>query len=435
MGWPIALAAASGLLSFVADWPPSGLVFLQLVALVPWLVAARDRTAREHVLLACVLGLAFTIPRAIVVHGLSLAVPHAIALAVYVGALHVAWGLAAFGAGRLRPALGAVALAGALATIGWLDSLLPMWGTGQSMARPWVAHPSFIRCVATFGVPGFTFVVVAAQALAVAWARSRTRGPIVALAGILAVVASLDCLAPSARSAPHPAVSGTLRVAAIGWANDDASATFDDLVARASAAGARLVVSPEAVVDVARGERAAFESRFGELARRHGVHLAVGYLDGDRNENRLAFFGPTGALEGDYAKTHPVPLERSRAGDGRIVVVDVDGVRVGGMICHDDDFSDLARAYAAARVEIVVVPTYEWSPWVAPYHAQNDALRTVEARYAVVRAVARGTSAVVAPDGVVLGSRDHLREGTGIVIADIPVRRASVAESNAHDGS
>src|SRR5262249_53438642 len=151
------------------------------------------------------------------------------------------------------------------------------------------------------------------------------------------------------------------------------------------------------------------EERFGALSRRHGIHLAVGYLDLDRDENRLAFFSPSGALEGDYAKKHLVPLaERMRAGDGAPVVVDVDGVRVGGMICHDDDYSDVSRAYARAGAQIVVVPTYEWSRAVAPYHMQDDLLRSIESRYAVVRSVARGTSAIVAPGAIIVKTHEHV---------------------------
>jgi predicted amidohydrolase len=218
---------------------------------------------------------------------------------------------------------------------------------------------------------------------------------------------------------------GVLRVGAIGWTTRQVGGqgfeAFERLVGDATSRGARLVVSPEAAFVARPGEREALLSTLGGIARAHRVYLAVGYLDHEHDENRLVFVDPDGVTRGEYTKTHLVPTaETSRPGSGEPVIVDVDGVKVGAMICQDDNFTDVARAYQRAGVQLVVTPTFEMSPAFGALHLRNALLRPIEGRFAYVRAVANGTSAIVSHDGTVLASFNHLSGGAAAIVADVP---------------
>lgn len=192
-------------------------------------------------------------------------------------------------------------------------------------------------------------------------------------------------------------------------------------MARAAAEGARLVVLPEAAFTVGPGEREGFIAHWGDVARRHRIHLVVAFIDRDAPGNRLVVLGPDGVPVGEYTKTHMIPVsETLPPGDGELLVFEVDGVRVGTMICQDDNFRDLTRAYVRRGVDLVVVPTNEGPPAVAPYHYRNARLRTIELPVTLVRAAARGTSAVVAAGGEVVAELEHPLEGAGVVVADAP---------------
>ncbi len=148
----------------------------------------------------------------------------------------------------------------------------------------------------------------------------------------------------------------------------------------------------------------------------------VAFIDRDAPGNRLAVFGPEGEELGRYTKTHLIPLaEPFPAEGGTLLVFEVDGARVGTMICQDDNFRDLARAYADAGVDILVVPTNEGPPTVAPYHYRNSRLRTLELPVTLVRATVEGTSAVIAAGGEVIAAVEHPIDGTRAVVADAPV--------------
>ena len=133
--------------------------------------------------------------------------------------------------------------------------------------------------------------------------------------------------------------------------------------------------------------------------RSYYVALAVGYFDRTRDDNRIAMIDGTGALKGEYRKTHLIPLmEDYQAGDGSLVEMTVRGHRVGGMICQDDNFTDLATGYGRDRTPVVVVPTNDW-PAVKDYHFENSRMRPLENRYAIVRAATNGVSAIVSGRG------------------------------------
>lgn len=221
-----------------------------------------------------------------------------------------------------------------------------------------------------------------------------------------------------------------MKVAAIGWAitpeerGMGTSGAFDRLyaepVAEAARQGVRLIVSPEtAFVEHDDPDQNPF-ARFVKLARRHDVYLAVGYLDTKSQENRVAFVAPSGDIIGRYAKSHLTPFESNPVGTGKPTTITIDGVSIGAMICHDDNYTDISRRYGALPVDIVVVPTNDWK-YVRKAHFQSSIHRAIESRFAAVRAATNGISAIISPTGRRLAVSDHFKNGADLLVADVEV--------------
>jgi nitrilase len=166
------------------------------------------------------------------------------------------------------------------------------------------------------------------------------------------------------------------------------------LVAEAAAAGASLVVCPEAFVpaypdwvwrlpawqdgpfmgrllDQAVAVPGPTTERLGRAARESGVYVAVGVneIDGGTLYNTLLYFSPEGELVGRHRKLMPTGGERSvwGYGDGSTLgVVQTPFGVVGGLICWEN-YMPLARAAMYAQgVEIYLAPTWDNSEqWVA----------------------------------------------------------------------
>jgi apolipoprotein N-acyltransferase len=432
------LSLAAGLLLFVADHPVHAWP-VQAVALLPWLLALGwlVRSWRGALIAGLCLGAGYVAPLSFV---LAFPLLSALGLAVYLIALWTGLSVGAYLLLGRAPVLGPLAVASLAVVIEFLDvSILPVWGTAQVFTRVWSAWPAGVQLVSFTGVLGLVFGVVAVQALVASLVlrpAARTRIAL-ALAALLAIGAGA-----SAWQWTRPPV-GRIRVAALGWTDANLAQgrrtgtevrlreTYERLLTLAVLRGAELVVSPETGFFVQPGEVPAFLARLGGLARRHAVHLAVGYFDVEAQKNRVALIDPRGRLLDQYEKTHLImTLERYRPGSGRPVIVSLGRTTLGTMVCQDDNFTDLARAYGRSGVGVMAVPTNDWAA-VSPYHLESSLLRAVEHRYALVRAATNGISVIATGRGEVLARMDHFQHGPGVVTATVPLYRGGGLHSHA----
>lgn len=423
----ILAALLAGLLLFAADhplhwWP------LHLCAFVPllWALRTQRRQGRRLWYLGALFGLGYVVPLAV---SAGLVAP----ILAIGGAVVLQWTLLAMVVGRLLtrgPLLGALAAAAAVTLGEWaIWHLVPMFGTGQCFARVLAAAPALVAFTAFTGMAGVVFALVLTQGLLVGLLQGpERRAPALLLLGTLLVLGGASTWRWQRDLGP------TLRVATIGWvasaewtllgsdstAPETTAQAIDGAMASAVGQGARLVVTPETGIYV--GDRKDMLARLGELARRHGVHAAFGIWHAPGNDNRIWLFGPDGGLVGEYAKTHLIPwLEDYRAGDGTLLAATIEGARWGGMICQDDNFTDLARGYGRQGAVLVTVPTNDWDE-IRHYHLDSGVCRAIENGYAVVRAASHGISAVISPRGEVLARLDHVAAPrSGLLVADVPL--------------
>ena len=167
-------------------------------------------------------------------------------------------------------------------------------------------------------------------------------------------------------AAPASAAAGTapLRVALgeydLGW--EDPATSLDRaerVVARASEAGAQLVVLPEMcpsgfTMDAARWAEpldGVSARRLASIAAAHGTWVMAGLAvrDADGARNAALLFDPAGALAGEYRKQRLFAHGGEDAAylAGRAPAVwTVNGVRIAPLVCYDLRFPELFRPVA-----------------------------------------------------------------------------------------
>jgi nitrilase len=272
-----------------------------------------------------------------------------------------------------------------------------------------------------------------------------------------------------------PAPPTTVRAAVVqaGAVPFDSQACTDkavDLIGRAAATGARVVVFPEAFIggylkglgfglvvgarDAAgRDEfRRALESaivvpgpetaRLGEAAAQHGCYVVIGVIEreGGTCYCTALYFGPGGALLGTHRKLMPTALERMiwGFGDGSTLkAVDSPYGKIGAVICWENYMPMLRMAMYAQQVALYCAPTADdrdsWLPSMR--HIALEGRCFVLTACQVLRKDAfpadvrvslgdtpdallmRGGSAIVSPLGVVLAG-PHFGDET-ILTADL----------------
>ena len=252
----------------------------------------------------------------------------------------------------------------------------------------------------------------------------------------------------------------------------DRAATIDriaEVAAEAAGNGARLILFPEAFIPAypsnrwvqflaAGGEgkpvyaKLARESlevpgpdteRLGEIAREHGLWLAVGANELTRGTiyNALLVFGPDGKLALHHRKLMPTNHERLVWGlgdGGGLEAVETDLGRVGGLICWEN-LMPLARfALYETGVEIYLAPTADdteqWHDSIR--HIARESRAFVLSCCVYQRAssypddvpladgdelMGRGGSAILGPDGSYLAG--PLWDEEGILYAELDPQR------------
>ena len=425
-----AFGLLGGALLFVSD-KPMGLWWLQLIAFAPlmWNIFRQRPSWSAAMVAGACFGAGYTAP---LMHMLQFPFAPAIILEAWQSLMWALLFTAISLMVGLPPLRRIAAIAGAAVLTAWIDmTLMPAWGTAQLFTRVWSDVPAAMQIGAWTGPLGLVFVVVAVNAsLAVVVARAGYwKQSLLALGSILVLWGAPAVQAYMAQP------TGSITVAAMGWDLSDTYAErtthplrimedlYMPLLAKAAKQGAKLVVSPEMGFNLFANTKGPIKQQLAKLAKEHGVYLAVGYFDVDRNDNRLLFVAPDGTLLGEYRKTHLIyGLETYLAGDGSLQLHQVGDLALGGMICQDDNFTDLSRALHRAGADMVAVPTFDWKQ-VAPYHFENSRFRAVESRYGLIRAAWAGTSAIVDARGVVHASVNHLTAGPGVAVADLPLYR------------
>ncbi|MFI9771434.1 carbon-nitrogen hydrolase family protein [Streptomyces sp. NPDC052415] len=226
---------------------------------------------------------------------------------------------------------------------------------------------------------------------------------------------------------------------------------LDEAAGRAAAAGAGLLITPEmfltgyAIGDgIARlAEPADGDSAdaVAEIASRHGLALAYGYpeRDGETVYNSAQLISADGTRQANYRKTHLFGcFERDHfaPGERQVVQAELNGLRVGILICYDVEFPENVRAHALAGTDLLVVPTAQMHPFqfvaesMIPVRAFENQMYVAyvnragrEGEFEFV-----GLSALAGPDGV---ARARAGRGEELVFADTdPAFLAAAREAN-----
>jgi apolipoprotein N-acyltransferase len=427
-GLPRAAGAVSGGLLALTNIVPY-LAPIQLFALMPiiYIGAKREFNSSKIFTAAIYMGLFYTIPQMI---ALRMPIPFTLILLTYLCIIMSALTIVSAYLMTRNIIWGCFAVGAFMALLDWANfTILPLWGTSQSIARPWSLFPEAIQFTSLTGIIGIAFVLGTTQALAVNTILNpqMRKKLIAALIITVLIFVSIDAMILIQQPVEK------IKVAALGWTTKNFSDVeypqtdegFNELFAKpaieAARQGAKLIVSPEMGFYINEYDRQEWMERFKKIAAENNVYLAVGYFDPSAKLNQLIYITPDGQLLPEYSKTYLIPvMDKYEKGDGQLRIADINGISAGGMICQDDNFTRFSREYGRKKVSIVAVPTMDWKQ-VKNAHLQSSIHRAIESRYAIIRSTMNGISAIISPTGKILGECDHVKKGAGMVIAQVPV--------------
>jgi predicted amidohydrolase len=239
----------------------------------------------------------------------------------------------------------------------------------------------------------------------------------------------------------------------------DAEANFSQaaaLVARAAAAGARLVATPENTnflgpheekVRLAEPLDGPTVARFADLARRHAVHLLLGSFnergaDARRCFNTSVLYTPRGEIAAVYRKIHLFDVDvpggvrfqesQTVAPGEEIVVAETPLARLGLTICYDLRFGELYRALRRRGADLMLVPSAftlttgrdHWQPLLRARAIETQSYVLAAAQWGrhddAGLKESYGHAMIVDPWGLVVAMA---ADGPGLALAEIDLER------------
>lgn len=213
-----------------------------------------------------------------------------------------------------------------------------------------------------------------------------------------------------------------------GRINDVAGAfaLMAEKAAEAKASGARLLLMPEMYLsgynigpENARkfAINAAGLSPAQAIAKAHNIALVFGYpeLVGDAVANSAVLIGPGGKILLNYRKSHLFgDLDRAmfKSVGSEFALAELDGFKIGLLICYDIEFPEPARLVALQGADILLIPTAQMEPYhqvakyVIPTRAYENQIYVAYANHSGSDDGLDyiGLSSICGPDGTILAA-------------------------------
>ena len=214
------------------------------------------------------------------------------------------------------------------------------------------------------------------------------------------------------------------QVKAVTASVSERMAALDAAAKTASTAQAQLLITPEMyaagynigavrIAESAERLQGSILTQAADIAKHYGIALLLGFpelAEDGRIYNSVAFVDEQGVLLNIYRKTHlygDVDRTQFSAGQALGVPFKFQGWVLASAICYDIEFPEVARHYAQAGVDLLLVPTANMRPFdsvatrLVPARAEENGLYVAYANYCGAEAEFDycGLSCLCGPDG------------------------------------
>jgi len=178
---------------------------------------------------------------------------------------------------------------------------------------------------------------------------------------------------------------------------------FAEQAREAAAQGAQVVYSPEMMFNF--DPQVEYTEQFRALAQETGAYLFITYtvsIEGQPWRNESVMLSPDGEFSQVYGKNHTWLIgEPDTPSAGVFPVYDTPLGILAGMICHDANYTDIARKLTGNGAQIIAAPYREFGGF-GEQAWTNALFRAVENRTAVVISGVATVSGIFNPDGSIV---------------------------------
>jgi len=323
-------------------------------------------------------------------------------------------------------------------------TFIPIIATSAFIGYTQATQPWLIQPVSIFSVYGLNLVIILVNYVlaqgAMAWLDRKwtandvvpveagstrrwlvgTGVALVAWIGLSLVILNSMPSMPEVRVAsvrpnfPLPAFQDTVNTSQVRF---DA---FAEQAREAAAQGAQVIYSPEMMFNF--DPQVEYTEQFRALAQETGAYLFITYsvgIEGQPWRNESIMLSPEGEFSQVYGKNHTWLIgEPDTPSAGVFPVYDTPLGRLAGMICHDANYTDIARKLTTNGAQIIAAPYREFGGF-GEQAWTNALFRAVENRTAVVISGVATVSGIMNPDGTIVALDTDINGSRVTLVGDV----------------
>jgi apolipoprotein N-acyltransferase len=160
-----------------------------------------------------------------------------------------------------------------------------------------------------------------------------------------------------------------------------------------------------------------FTDEFRAIAEETGAYIYIFYSvikEGEPSRNQAVLLSPQGTFSEVYNKTHIPPGESYDIPGGTFPVFDTVFGQMAALICHDGNYTDVARKLTQNNAQLIAAGYLEF-PGFGEQLWQNTTFRAVENQTALVVTGATSVAAIIDPYGRLV-ELDVNKDGSEVVL-------------------
>ncbi len=196
--------------------------------------------------------------------------------------------------------------------------------------------------------------------------------------------------------------------------------TFAEQALEAADKGAQIIYSPEMMVNF--DPQRSYTQEFRDLAARTNAYLFLSYTvseEGQDWRNEAVMLSPTGVFSEVYGKYHTWMIgEQPTPSAGKFPVFSTPLGKLAIQICHDNNYTDVARKLAGNGAQIIGAPFREFAGF-GEQAWTNALFRAVENRAAVVVIGVSSVSAIINPNGSLVALDTDINGSRMTMVGDV----------------
>jgi len=194
---------------------------------------------------------------------------------------------------------------------------------------------------------------------------------------------------------------------------------------KAASFGAKLIVWNEAATYVLPEDENNWKDKLKDLCSENNCNLVASYVVPVQTNpllynNKYVLVDSSGTIQYEYLKHEPVPGEPAKRGKENLQITEINGIKIGSVICYDYNFPYLAKTWGKLNADIVAVPSSDWRG-IDPLHSKMAAYRAIEQGHSILRSTRFGLSAGILPTGEMIARMSSFDKNSKIMTAQLPV--------------